>query len=196
MISFAERFVLIAVPKCGTTSLEAALAPHLPTRLAGPPAVKHATLRDFNRYLRPFLAEKGFEGFETVGTVREPIDWLMSWWRYRSRDAIRGRPKYAGHVTFDEFARAYLSPDPPPYARMHERHPSELLVDGDRAADLLFRYENLDALVQWLSERLGVELDLPRRNVSAAPRAQVDPALEGDLRDALAADYALWDRAA
>lgn len=195
LVSFRHRFVFIAVPKCGTTALEAALRPHMPTRLAGPPGVKHAGLRDFDTYLRPLFAEKGFDDFTTVGAVREPIDWLMSWWRYRSDTEFRKNNKYAGHVTFPEFVDAYLSPEPPVFANLHLRHPSELLTHDGRRADEIFRYENIDGMVAWLSERLGVELQPPTRNQSIRPRVDVSPALRDRLRKALAADYELWEAA-
>jgi hypothetical protein len=195
LISIDRRLVLVSTPKCGSTSLEAALARHMPMHLSGAQSLKHATLGDFNRHLRPFLAEKGFEGFESVAAVREPIDWLMSWWRYRTRDGIRGHPHYTGDMTFEEFVRACLSPDPPAYARFPNPHPARFLVDGDDTVDHLFRYEHLDRMVAWLSDRLGVELSLPKRNVSRTPRVEVAPALVDELRSVFAEDYDLWSRA-
>ena len=195
LVSAEARFVLVSVPKSGSSSLEAALGPHTRIHLRGHPSIKHATLAEFNQYLRPFLELKGVTGVESVASIREPIDWLMSWWRYRRRGDLAGSPKHTGDVTFDEFAEGFLAAEPPPYAALRIKEQSEFVVDGDALADHLYRYEHLDALVRWLEERLGAELTLPARKVSDAPRVDVEPGLAARLRAHFARDYEIWEQA-
>ena len=75
---------------------------------------KHTRYAQFQRFLQPWLESKGFsrESYEVVCVVREPVDWLASWWRYRSREELadpskRNHRNYAGHLSFEQFARAY-----------------------------------------------------------------------------------------
>ena len=49
------------------------------------PRTKHMTMRVFERYMMPYLREIGAGDTETFCVIREPTDWLGSWYRYRSR---------------------------------------------------------------------------------------------------------------
>src|SRR3712207_6042826 len=80
------------------------------------PQLKHTRYARFERFLAPFLAANGWprESYEVVCAFREAIDWLHSWWRYRSREAIadpsrRAHKNYTGNVSFEEFVRAYIN---------------------------------------------------------------------------------------
>lgn len=67
-----------------------ALTPH--SSILIPRDRRSSTRRwQFNRYLRPWLEEKGYLELTTFGAIREPIEWLQSWWRYRARDDLQGR---------------------------------------------------------------------------------------------------------
>ena len=56
-----------------------------------------------------------FQAHDVVSVMREPIDWLGSWYRYRTRDARkdpahRNSANYTGNVRFEEFVRAVILP--------------------------------------------------------------------------------------
>jgi hypothetical protein len=57
----------------------------------------------------------------------------------------------------------------------------------------LFRYEALETFVQFLEDRLGCEITLPRLNVS--PKGSTDLATDTEtlLRQTMAQDFALYD---
>ena len=61
--------------------------------------------------------------------------------------------------------------------------------------DHLFRYEAMDAVLAFLSERLRRKIAPARMNVSPDADTSLDPALEGRLRAALADEIALWESA-
>lgn len=194
LISTRHQLVFIAMPKTGTRSLEAALTPHSSILIPRDPKVIHTTLGQFNQYLRPWLEEKGYLELTTFGVVREPIDWLQSWWRYRARDNLQGHHNYTGHVSFEGFAEAYLSPKPPAFARF--QHPTGVLTDDGRPVDMLFKYENYDALVDWLSDRIGKALKIDHRNASPSREApQLSDGVRQRLTEALGDEYRLWEQA-
>ncbi len=195
MLIFPEaRLALLAVPKTGTQALETALAPHAAIRLTGPPRLTHLTVRQFRRRLLPLLAEAGIGDLRTVAVMREPIDWLGSWFRYRARPAIRGQPRSTEGLDFDTFIEGYLAAEPPEWARVGAQARFLSAEEGVPDIDILFPYEpGHAALAAFLEARLGVRLDLPRTNVSPPRPLTLSPGLEARLRRERAEDFALWE---
>ncbi|KGJ06496.1 hypothetical protein SAMN04487972_10155 [Paracoccus halophilus] len=196
LIFLGPRIVLLSVPKTGTTALEEALAPLAEIAFRAEPSVKHLNLRQYRNRIQPLIARRDRPAFQTVAVVREPLDWLGSWYRYRRRDALIGHRNSTAGIDFEQFVTAYLQPDgPPPYARLGRQ--SELLIDHDGrvAVDHIFRYEAMPLLVDFLSERLNHPITLERVNVSPAAALELTPATRERLRRELAGDYAIWQAA-
>ena len=124
--------------------------------------------------------------------MREPIDWLGSWYRYRMREIEESDQSTAG-MDFAGFIEAYLSPEPPRFAAVGTQ--SGFLCDpnGFLLVDRVFRYEALTSFVHFLEDTLGCEITLPHMNVS--PKAPMT--LPEDLRrramKVLANDYAIYN---
>lgn len=187
-----ERLVVLAVPKTGSTALAEALAPHAAMVVNDPPGLKHVSLRRYGRLFRPMLERFAGE-MEVIAVMREPVDWLGSWYRYRQRRALRGQPKSTAGVSFDAFVRAYLSESAPLFARIGSQ--AEFLApqpDG-RQVDRLFRYEALDTLHDFLETRLGFRPDPALRNVSPKARLRLKDSTRAALDRQLSADFALWN---
>lgn len=196
LIFLKPRIVLLSVPKTGTTALEQALSERAEIAFRGRPEIKHLNLRQYQNRIQPLLRPLGGTRFETVAVIREPLDWLGSWYRFRARDALIGQKNSTAAISFESFVSAYLAPGRrPDYARLGRQ--SEFLLDNDGrvAVDHLFRYEALPALVDFLAARLGQEITLPRANVSPEAATELAPEAEARARAALAADYALWQGA-
>ncbi len=189
------RLVLLAVPKTATTALEAVLAPHAEIAICAPARMKHMPLRRFERHFRPLLEEERTGRYETVAVIREPESWLMSWWRYRSRPGIAGKPQYAGEMDFDAFVRGYLCDPQPEYARVGSQARFLDARNGRAGVDHLFRYEALGKLSGFLAGRLGVEITLPRANVSPARAGVLSQETAARLRAARRQDFQLWQNA-
>ena len=188
LVFWKARLVLLAVPKTGTTALEAALAPRADAAILNPPGLKHCTVRKYRRELAGFFEQKGRRPMELVAVMREPVDWLGSWYRYRRRPALDGQPNSTAHLDFDDFVRAYLSDPVPDCARVGAQ--AQFLQGG---VDHLFRYDRQEDLLRFLAERLGHEIDPPRLNVSPAGETELSAPLAERLRDACAADFRLWE---
>lgn len=201
LIFWRQRLVLLATPKTGTTSLEAALESLADVAVIRPGPLKHTTARDYRRHLAPYLATAAGAPFRAAAVVRDPVDWLGSWYRARLREAEEedhGDP--AGPqvrpdclASFAAFVEAYLSDTPPAAADLGSQ--SGFLDDGAGrpGVDLLFRYDRFDTLTRFLETELDCELILPRLNTSPARDVTLPAPLAQRLRDARAADFALFE---
>lgn len=166
-------FVFLAMPKCASSAIEPKLVRRGLISMPRNP-LKHMPARDFERRIAPLIADAGYprSAYETVCLFREPIDWLHSWWRYRSRPALAdpaspAHQNYTGHVTFGEFADAYIEGNVP-FAQLDGQGQAEFVRGpaGEVSVDRLFRYEDIELLTTYLSERMDVTVELRRRNVS------------------------------
>ena len=195
LVFWKERLVILAVPKTGTTALEGALAPRASMVLRDPPQVKHAPLYRYRRLIEPLLATAGGLPLETLAVLREPVDWLSSWYRYRSREDLAGHPNSTRGVSFEAFVEEYGKGKPAPFATVGSQARFALEKDGTRGATHLFRYEEPERLMAFLLERLGARLDLPRLNVSPIMEVALSPEGLARLRRKRPEEFAAWDMA-
>jgi hypothetical protein len=185
-------FVLLAMPKTASTSLERALAPYATEVVGSPPGQKHLPARGFVHSRAPRLAEQGHprESYELVTMFREPIAWLESWWRYRAREDSR---QSTADMTFEEFALRYLAGDgdaPVPRGR-----PARFIqARGTVAVDRILSVERPEVWSAWFSERVGAPLEFERRNASEAERGELAFATREALAAHFAPEYEVWRR--
>jgi hypothetical protein len=194
LLFWKAKLVLLAVPKTGTTALEAALLAHADTAILNPPEKKHLTARRWRNQLAPFFENRGARQIETMAIIREPRDWLGSWYRYRARPEISGSASSTAGMDFAQFVTGWLSDPEPEYARVGRQSRFVANAEGKIIVDHLFRYEDLGQAVDFLQQRLGVTLDLGRRNISPQADLSLPPALEARLQREAAADFDLWAR--
>ena len=201
LLAPGKGFVFLATTKSGSTSIETAFMRHSQMILQKPPAIKHTTYAGFQRFLQPFLNSKGFprESYEVVCVFREPIDWLSSWWRYRSREKLANPldPKhrnYTGDVSFEHFARAYMEGSEQ-FAQVGR--PSQFVRprSGQAEMDRIFRYDRLDLLVEYLCEKVGEEVEVGSANTSPERTFSLSEECEIDLREFFAPEYRVYERA-
>ncbi len=196
LIFLQPRLVLLSIPKTGTTALEQALSHRAEIAFRSRPEIKHLNLRQYQHRIKPLLAPLGGAPFESVAVMREPLDWLRSWYRFRARDELIGHPNSTAHVGFDRFVRDYLAMGlRPTYARLGRQ--SEFLTDhaGSFAVDHVYRYEAMPALLAFLEARLGTEIQLKRANASPAAVTDLAPETQAMAQAALAGEYAIWQAA-
>lgn len=103
---------------------------------------------------------------ETFSVMREPLDHIASWYRYRQRKAIRGHENSTYGISFADFVEALLLPDPPPFARIGRQSDFMGFRGGRVFVNYIFDYRQLDLLVVFLSNRLGKSLSLGHTNIS------------------------------
>lgn len=194
MLVFSKaKLVILSVPKTGTTAMESFLGPHADILVKEPPELKHAPVYRYNRFFRPMLEKFVGPGIETMAVMREPVSWLGSWYRYRRRPFMEGKPNATHGISFDDFVLAYCQGKRPGFANVGSQAKFlEPQPNGTRV-DHLFRYEDQPAIVGFLETRLGLTLDLPRENVSPSMALTLSPAVEEKLRRKCAEEFTLWE---
>ena len=195
-----QGFVLLSMPKCASTSLTEALAPDAAIVFQGLPRLKHMPCRGFVRNVQPVLERVGHprESYELVSLFREPIAWLDSWYRYRSRPRLRrrGEESYAGDLTFEEFAEGYMAgeKDGPVVSGRPARFLTtgpDLVVETDR----VFALEAPEAWSGWISERMGRPVAVGRSNASSVRSGpDVPDGLRRRLEEHFAPEYEVYER--
>lgn len=192
LVFWKQNLVFLSVPKTGTTAYEKALAPLASMSVQDPPELKHAPLYRYNRFFRPMFEKVCNTELETLAVMREPVSWLGSWYRYRRRPFLTGRPNSTENVSFDEFVQAYCQGDTPAFARVGSQAKFlEPRPNGTRVTHL-FRYEDQAPLHQFLETRLDCQLDLDRANVSPDMALDLSPKTRAKLERKYAADFELW----
>ena len=195
LVLWKERLVILATPKTGSTAIETALGSLSVMTLGRPPELKHTPAYRYQRFIRPYLrATSGGHDFTAVALMREPIDWLGSWFRFRQREEVDDAGKSTRQIDFAAFVQGYMRQPRPGFAQVGRQ--AKFLSgmnDAPLGVDRLFRFEELARFTSFLEERLDMPLELPRINVSPQGDLSLPPALEQDLRAYLAPEYALYD---
>lgn len=194
LIFWKQRLVVLSVPKTGTTALEEAVADMAHVAVLRPPELKHTPAYRFERFIRPWLTNSANGArFEAVAVMREPIDWLASWYRFRSREDLIGTPRSARNLSFADFARAYMTNPRPEVADVGQQAKFLSGTDGRAlGVDRVFRYEAMPEFLAFLETRLGRRIALARANPSPPTPTDLPDALRAELAAYLAEDYALW----
>lgn len=197
-------FVLLCLPKAGSTTLQEALTPRAQVVFRDP--LKHIHTKDFERKIQPLLAGFGYprDRYEVVTMFREPVEWLDSWHRYRSRDKLKGRPNYAGDMSFAEFAEAYLASFEPGARKgpASVGRPARFISSDWRTTvgvDRIFALDRPDVWKPWFKSRTQGRVSFVTTNRSKVAREggpELPPALDARLREFFAPEYAVWRRLA
>ena len=195
LVFWKENLVLLSIPKTGSTALEGALAPRASLVLRDPPEIKHAPCYRYKRFLKPLFKQVGEKELELMAVVRSPIDWLGSWYRYRTRDDLIGHPNSTRDVSFDDFVLEYCKGTPAPFANVGSQARFLTINDGEIGAKHLFQYEQWDQVIQYLEKRLGVTITLKDKNVSPKMVLALSSEVEAKLREKRAAEFAVWELA-
>jgi hypothetical protein len=193
---FHARLVILSQPKTGTTALDNALGGRASIAVNNPPPLKHMQYHKFMTFVAPWIkAQAGLDRseYEVVSVMREPMDWLGSWYRYRTRDALKDgnkkkRGTYTGNVSFDEFVLEAMKPKDERRNFAHLGNPCSVALreDGGVGCDRIFPYEDLSGLHELLQERTKRPLELNKMNVSP----EGDTTLSAETRAKAAAHWA------
>jgi len=192
LVFWEARLAFLATPKTGSTAIAAALESLAAVSVQRPPVLKHTSVHRFRRFVGPYLEAASKADWTVVALMREPRDWLGSWYRFRQREETD--PKNSTRsLSFDDFVRAWCSDPRPAFADVGSQE-RFLRPRQGQGVDRLFRYEEIDTFVHFLEDRLDCEITLPRLNVSPAGLTDLAPETEALLHQVGAADFALYDR--
>lgn len=191
LVFWKQRLVLLATPKTASTALESVLAPLAAMVILRPPQLKHTNAQRYQRFIAPFIEDSSGKEFTLTALMREPCDWLGSWYRYRQRPEEVAEKSTRG-MSFDAFVQGYCRDDKPEFARVGSQS-NFLAPKGQRAVDHVFRYEDMPHFVAFLEGRLRIRITLPRLNVSPQAELQLSPQTKALLRSYCARDFEIYD---
>ena len=217
VISNRTKLAYFDVPKIACTSLKTLFweietgrkYPSLPYRFQ----LMRRLLKRLGHRLPSIHEEAGYEtrsfltaqpvpaGFETMVVIRDPIDRIYSAWRNKASAQILQRkdgerdlrneglpvqPDFGTYVERLDRYRAVVRP-----VRVHTQPIAWHLGPTLDAFDHVFRMEDLGALSEFLSKRLGRTISVPHfnRTKAAAGVDRLNPIQVEALRSAVAADY-------
>ena len=193
LVFYAPRLVFLSVPKTGTTAWQNRLAPLADLTVTNPPEIKHAPVYRYNRWIRPMYDKVCGAQMEVLAVMREPVSWLGSWYRYRQRPFMDGRPNSTRGISFEDFVDGYTRGQKPAFAdvgsqaKFLERQPNGTGVDH------LFRYEDQDRLAAFLSDRLGHAIERPGiANASPEAAMELSAQMRAKLERKCAAEFELY----
>lgn len=194
LVFWDQRLAFLATPKTGSTAIEAALGSLASLTVQRPPVLKHTTVHRYHRFVGPYLAAASGHEFTVCAMIREPRDWLGSWFRFRSRDDVSEPQKSTEGKSFDEFVQGWCSNPQPEFAAVGSQ--SRFLKQRQgKGIDHLFRYDRIESFVLFLEERLGCEIVLPYLNVSPKADLTLAAATEKLLAETAFDDFALYQSA-
>lgn len=190
LIFWDRRLVFLATPKAGSTAVEVALESLASVSIQRPAALKHTDIGAYRRHVGPWLRARTGEDFTTVALMREPVEWLRSWYRFRLRDDHDDPLHRMEGVSFARFACDYAAPGGAQALAISTQ--AGFLTDGPARVDRIFRYEQMQDFIEFLEDRLDCAIELPRINVPPAVDVRLSAEEELLLRRGLSDDLALY----
>lgn len=191
-IFIQQNLAFFAVPKTGTTAYEMALRRQADILFTK--RYKHMTVGKFHKKTAPFLQDTFDITPERLAVMRNPIDQIRSWYKYRGAERLGGSKRSTAGITFDEFVLDVIRDTPPPHAGIGSQFGFLSLRDGTVPIDHLFAYETQDNLLKFLEERFEKDIEIKQKNVSPPRPAPLSNDVEKKLRHARADEFALYDQ--
>lgn len=194
-LSVKAKLAFLAMPKCASSSIEAAAGARAGVVYNSPPSVKHMNCRRFDEFIRPWLAHVGVKDVETVCLFREPLEWCESYWRYRRRPNMKRPENSTAGLSFDRFLNLYIDQGASP---ANIGRPSRFVAnaEGGIGVSRIYRFEHLADCFDYICERMEIGKSLPKRNISpSAPRerAALAPETLARFRDHMAREYEIYE---
>lgn len=193
LVSFDKRFFFVANTKTASTSIEHALLPFADLYRGGAPARKHVSMHKAISLYPMIFEQKGYEHwrFFRFGVMREPLDWISSWYRYRKGNKVES--PLPADMSFAEFWQARDWNIERPAGGPHLQRDMFCGPRGKVIADVIIPYHRIEPMFAEICEALRIPAPLPRKNVSRVQDdAVIPPELEAEVRAHYAEDYALW----
>ena len=196
MLIFSDiNLVFFETPKTASIALHAALSPHADIVFGGPSNMRHFSPRRFQMKMLPMMMDHYWDTPpKTTAVIRNPIDWLGSWYRYRQRDELVRHPNSTRDMSFNSFANSYMSSEKQPFSNVGQQ--SKFLANADKNyPDDLWRFDALDTYCAYLSRKLNVEIELEKINVSNQYDISISAETMSALTDYFAKDFELYEGA-
>lgn len=195
LVFYKERLALLSVPKTGSTAYISALRERADLVITAPTELKHASVRRFDRFFQTMFQKVLDTEVEIMAVVREPVDWLGSWYKYRSRPELNGHPKSTRDLSFEDFVQAYLQDPCPDYADVGTQSDFLKPRSNGAGATHVFRYDHQDKIRDFLQTRLNHRFDVRRENVSPPRALELSEITQTRLKQRVPAEFTLYSNA-
>lgn len=166
LLSLTKKFLFVANLKTASTAIERVLAPHSELRLTQSQFGKHQSFAEFAERFRWLLGVAGIEDLFIFGVIRDPVDFVLSIYNSHRREQFKDNPRlYTGDMDFARFVAQWVPRNADQLKNQYLRFVS---TEGRLITNLLISYDELDAGLEVVANRLGVPelLKLPRANTS------------------------------
>jgi hypothetical protein len=188
------------MPKCASTSIESAISKFCNIKYSGHPKLKHINSKVFSEQIltihQKLVPSSKIESF---CLMRDPLEWVRSWYRYRARDELKS-PKhpnhkhYTGNISYREFIQEYTSKEKrAPFATLSTQYQFVSLNKDKIGVDHIIPMDNFDLVSSFLSEKIGRKIKIPNKNTSPKIPAPLEPDLERKLHKHLEKDLILYN---
>lgn len=196
LIGIEKKFLFVANTKTASTSIEKVLVPHSDVVMQGNSELKHSPLAEGRAAHRDLFerAEGGWDSYFKFGVMREPFDWISSWFRYRRGNQVESPLPL--EMTFADFwARKDWNLFRGPQKEKNLQRRMFVDAEGKVLADVIIPYHRVAEYFPQICDQLGIPRGLPRENVSTL--REMDPipeALHQEMLEHYAEDYVLWNQ--
>lgn len=190
-----EKLVILQVPKTGSTALEAALAPRASMHISHPPQMRHLTYRRYAYRFAPFFENFDPTPMEVLAVLRNPVNWVGSWYRYYLGSKFEGTDHSTLGLTFSDFVDAVITGSDAPYAQIGTQ--SAMIApppEGCAHPLRLFAYEDQPRFMAFLSQRFQTKIACHRMNQSKPVDLEISADLRAAIETHFAEDLSAWQR--
>lgn len=195
MIIFpTANLVYFAVPRVGSTTFERAFRRAIPNAVILPENAKHMNVRQFESNQRARPPEWFAKNIRRMAILRDPLERLHSWYRYRRR-LDQTQPNSTRGISFDTFIEGTMQPDPPSFAtNVGDQWQFCQRKDGTLGITHLFDIANPQPLNAFLQDRLGQGFPGEKSNQSDPLELTLSKTMEQKLRDHRAKEYEFYEK--
>jgi len=193
LIGVKHRFIFVANSKAASTSIERTLIEFSEINRTGSAERKHCKWQQAREEYGFLFDQPEFspESFFRFGVIRDPLDWVVSWYNYRS-----GNKLSKNRVVEGDFEQFWKDDEP---IRQWNQASQFTDKDGLVRFDLLIPYPHLSSTFPLVCRRIGIPAtDLPRLNPSKVERVapgEVSTQLANEIRQFYANDWSLYREA-
>ncbi|MDA8586308.1 sulfotransferase family protein [Rhodobacteraceae bacterium] len=191
----SKNLAFLAIPKTATTSIEAALCDLADNETAQSDFPKHMTANAFFRQWHKDHPD-GTGAPDAFAVIRDPIDRLGSWYRYRRRSELGGSPKSTADVTFEDFVIEYLKEERQPFADVGNQFRFCTDQQGRMLVRYLFSFHQLSVLEGFLARRFETPKPLSHLNASEASELSLSRQTTERLKRQNVSEFKLYDSVA
>ncbi len=189
LIGVQKRFVFIANSKTASTSIEAVLTPYAEINRVGSPQRKHISWSEARKEYSFLFDQPAYSAdtFFKFGVVREPCEWILSWFNYRVGN-LKIESTLPDDLTFEKF---WGGND---WVKKINQKSKFLTDNGAFDFDAVLPQDDLGRLFPIVSSILGVDVELPSKNRSPGKltKEEVPEELLNNINEFYQEDYELY----